>query len=77
MGKALDRDKSGISNPLLQIRFAMRTKRNNTEAVNYLLSVCSVEALNFTIRSFTLGKRHDDIFKAPGLVLSRCESTGF
>ena len=56
---------------------AMRTKAINTEAVNFLLSAGSVEALNFTIRSCTLKVRLDHILKATGLVLSRCESTGF
>ena len=41
------------------------------------LSACSVEAVNFTIRSCTLKIRHHHIFEANGLVLSRCESTGF
>ena len=54
-----------------------RTKLINTEAVNFLLSACSVEALNFKIRSCSLEMRHHLIFNAAGLVLSRCESTRF
>ena len=56
---------------------AMRTKPINTEGVNFLLSACCEEAFNFTIRSCTLKFRHDHIFKAAGLVLSRYESTCF
>ena len=56
---------------------AMRTKPINTKAINFFQSACSVEALNFTIRSSTLKVGHDHIFKATGLVLSKCESTGF
>ena len=57
--------------------FATRTKPINNGAVNFLSSACSVEALNFAIRSCTLKIRHDHIFKATGLILSRCQSTGF
>ena len=57
--------------------FAMRTKRIDTEAVNFFLSACVVEALNFTIRSCSWKIRHDHIFKAAGFVLSRCDATGF
>ena len=54
---------------------AMRTKPINTKAVNFLLSACCKQAFNFTFWSCPLEKRHDHIFKAAGLVLSRCEST--
>ena len=56
---------------------AMRTKPINAEAVNFLLSACSVEALNFAIRSCTLKMRDDHIFVATGLVLSRSEPNGY
>ena len=57
---------------------AMRTKPINTEAVNFLLSACCCkEALNFTFWSCSLEIKHDDIFKAAGLVLSRYECSGF
>ena len=56
---------------------AMRTKSINTEAVNFLLSACFKEAFNFTFWFCSLEKRHDHIFKAAGLVLSRYESTRF
>ena len=55
----------------------MGTKPINTEVVSFLLSACIVEALIFKNRSCSLKKRHDHIFKTTGLVLSRCESTGF
>ena len=55
---------------------AMRKTPINTEAINFLLSACSVKVLNFTIKSCRLKIRHDHSFKATGLVLSRCESTG-
>ena len=54
----------------------MRTKLIYTEAVNFLPSACSVEALNFTIRFCSLKIRREHIFKATGPVLSKCESTG-
>ena len=56
---------------------ALRLKPINTEGVNFLLSACSVENLSFTTRSCSLKMRHSHIFKVTGLVLSRCESTGF
>ena len=56
---------------------AMRAKPIDTEAGIFLLSPCIVEALNFTIKSCSLKIRHDHVFKATGLVLSRFESTGF
>ena len=56
---------------------AMRKKPINTEAVNFLLSACCKEAFNFTFWSRSLEIGHDHIFKAAGLVLSKCEYTGF
>ena len=56
---------------------AMRKKPMNTKAVNFLLSACSVEALNFTVRCCSLKLRHNHICEATGFVLSTCESTGF
>ena len=56
---------------------AMRTEPNNTEAVNFVLSACCKEAFNFTFWSCSLEIRHDHIFKAAGLVLSRFEPTCF
>ena len=56
---------------------AMRTEPINTESVNFLLSACCKEAFNFTFWSCSLEIRHDHIFKAAGLVLSRCASTRF
>ena len=61
----------------LKHRIAMRTKPITTEAVDFLLFACSVEALNFTIRSCSLEIGHHHIFKAAGFVLSRCEYTRF
>ena len=56
---------------------AMRTKPINTEAVSSFLSACFQEALNFTFWSCPLQIRHDHIFNAAGLVVSRYESTRF
>ena len=61
----------------LKYSVAMRTKAINTEAVTFVLSACCKEALNFTFWSCSLEIGHDHIFKAAGLVLSRCESTRF
>ena len=52
-----------------------RTKPINTEAVNFLLSACCKEAFNFIFWFCSLEIGHDHIFKAAGLVLSRCGST--
>ena len=56
---------------------AMRKKPMNNEVVNFLLSACCKEAFNFTFWSCSLEIGHDHIFKAAGLVLSRCECTRF
>ena len=55
----------------------MRIKHINAEVVISRLFACSVEDLNFTLRSCSLKIRHDQLLKTTGLVLSRCESTGF
>ena len=55
---------------------AIGTKPINTEAVNFLLSNCRLEALIFTIRSCSLKIGRNQVFKATCLVLLRCESTG-
>ena len=55
----------------------MSTKPISTEAVNFLLSACCKEAFNFIFWSCSLEIGHDHIFKAAGLVLSRCDSTRF
>ena len=54
---------------------AMRTKPNNTKAVNFLLSVCCKEPFNSTFWSCSLEIRHDLFLETAGLVLSKCEST--
>ena len=77
MDGALDRDKSGEKNPLQKHSIATRAKPINTEAANFLLSDYSFEALQFTIKYCSLETRHDHIFKATGLVLSKSDSTGF
>ena len=56
---------------------AMGTQPINSEAVIFLLSACCKEAFNFTFWSCSLEVRHDHVFKAAGLVLSRSESTRF
>ena len=56
---------------------AMRTKPINTETVIFLLSACCKESFTLTFWSCSLEIGHDHIFKAEGLVLSRCESTCF
>ena len=55
----------------------MKTKPIKNERVNFPLSECSTEALNFTIRSSPLKSRHYHVFKATGLFLLRYDSTGF
>ena len=55
---------------------ASRTKPEtlNTEAVNFSLSVCFIEALDIAIWSCLLKIRHGHTFKVTVLVLSRCDS---
>ena len=43
---------------------AMGTKPINSEAVNFFLSACCIEAFNFTIWSFSSKRVHDRVFKA-------------
>ena len=54
-----------------------REQNPSTLKRSFFLSACSLEALNFTIRSCSLKIRHGDNLKAPGLALSRCKSTAF
>ena len=53
---------------------ARRTKPINDERDNFRLYDCSVEALIFTIRSWSLKKTIDHIFEATGVILSRFKS---
>ena len=71
----LDRDKSGKSNPWLQTQCCNENKTLQRWSSPFFLSACCKEAFKFTFCSYSLKIGHDHIFRAAGLVLSRCEST--